>query len=182
MSFRRTAGHSPLLAHDHNPATLASRRRRQGRGTGRSDADSSIPQVLRYSALAFGVFYGFSHQRSINAANRVASEKRDYEHKQQLIQKAKEEFAKKKNPAPLGSTSGGREYRPEETHQSVVLGRCPDGASTLGKRERKLTWGNSQPRSNELELRPGGILQRLGQAEPLELVNMAIRSATLATE
>lgn len=117
MSFRRTARHSPLLAHDHSPATTASRRRRQRRGTERSDADSSIIQVLRYSALAFGVFYGFSHQRSINAANRVASEKRDYEHKQQLIKKAKEEFAKKKNPAPLGSTSGGREYRPPETHQ-----------------------------------------------------------------
>ncbi|KAI3401725.1 hypothetical protein diail_9389 [Diaporthe ilicicola] len=63
--------------------------------------------VLRYSALAFGVFYGFSHQRSITAANRVASEKRDYEHKQQLINKAKEEFAKKKNPAPVSSTTGG---------------------------------------------------------------------------
>ena len=86
-------------------------------------------QVLRYSALTFGVFYGFSHQRSINASNRVASEKREYEHKQQLIQKAKEEFAKKKNPAPLSSTSGGREYQLPETHQSVVLERCPDGAA-----------------------------------------------------
>lgn len=139
MSFRRTARHSPLLAHDHNPATLGSRRPCQRCGTGRSDADSSIPQVLRYSALAFGVFYGFSHQRSINAANRVASEKRDYEHKQQLIQKAKEEFAKKKNPAPLGSTSGGREYRPAGTPQSVVLELCPDSASALGKREHRLT-------------------------------------------
>ncbi|KKY31682.1 putative mitochondrial f0 subunit e [Diaporthe ampelina] len=68
--------------------------------------------VLRYSALTFGVFYGFSHQRSINASNRVASEKREYEHKQQLIQKAKEEFAKKKNPAPLSSTSGGLNQDP----------------------------------------------------------------------
>ncbi|KAL1861724.1 F1F0 ATP synthase subunit e, mitochondrial [Diaporthe australafricana] len=68
--------------------------------------------VLRYSALAFGVFYGFSHQRSINASNRLASEKREYEHKQQLINKAKEEFAKKKNPAPLGSTTGGLNQDP----------------------------------------------------------------------
>lgn len=128
------------------------------------------------------MFYGFSHQRSINAANRVASEKRDYEHKQQLIQKAKEEFAKKKNPAPLGSTTGGREYRPPETHQSVVLERYPGSASTLGKEECKLTCESSQPRSNELELRPGGILQRFGQGKPLELVKVAIRSETLGME
>lgn len=110
-------------------------------------------QVLRYSALAFGVFYGFSHQRSINAANRVASEKRDYEHKQQLIQKAKEEFAKKKNPAPLGSTTGGREYRPE-AYQSVVLERCPNNASTLGRGEPKLTWElvNQDPMSPNFDL------------------------------
>ncbi|ROV87744.1 hypothetical protein VSDG_09718 [Cytospora chrysosperma] len=63
-------------------------------------------QVLRYSALAFGVFYGFSHQRTINAANRAAAEKHEYEHKQQLIEKAKEEFARKKNPASASTTGG----------------------------------------------------------------------------
>lgn len=73
------------------------------------DADVESAQVLRYSALAFGVFYGFSHQKSINAIQRAAAEKHEYEHKQQLIQKAKEEFAKKKNPASA-STTGGREY------------------------------------------------------------------------
>ncbi|KAK7744931.1 F1F0 ATP synthase subunit e, mitochondrial [Cytospora paraplurivora] len=62
--------------------------------------------VLRYSALAFGVFYGFSHQRSINAANRAAAEKREYEHKQELIEKAKAEFARKNNPAPASTTGG----------------------------------------------------------------------------
>lgn len=100
------------------------------------------------------MFYGFSHQRSINAANRVASGKRDYEHKQQLIQKAKEEFAKKKNPAPLGSTSGGREYRPAETDQSAVPGRRPGVASTLGKRGRKLMWAtvNQDPMSSNFDL------------------------------
>lgn len=99
------------------------------------------------------MFYGFSHQRSINAANRVASEKRDYEHKQQLIQKAKEEFAKKKNPAPLGSTTGGREYRPE-AYQSVVLERCPNNASSLGREESKLTRElvNQDPMSSNFDL------------------------------
>ncbi|KAK2610517.1 hypothetical protein N8I77_003942 [Diaporthe amygdali] len=107
--------------------------------------------VLRYSALAFGVFYGFSHQRSINAANRVASEKRDYEHKQQLIQKAKEEYARKKNPAPLGSATGGREYRLPESNQSFTPGRCPDNVI---KRGHKLTpvLVNQDPMSSNFDL------------------------------
>lgn len=66
-------------------------------------------QVLRYSALAFGVFYGYSHQRTITATQKAAAEKHVYEHKQQLIEKAKAEFAKKKNPASV-AVSGGREY------------------------------------------------------------------------
>ncbi|KAF3769250.1 hypothetical protein M406DRAFT_337503 [Cryphonectria parasitica EP155] len=68
--------------------------------------------VLRYSALAFGVFYGFTHQRSINATQRAAAEKREYEHKQQLIEKAKAEFAKKNSPAAAASTTGGLNQDP----------------------------------------------------------------------
>lgn len=74
------------------------------------------------------MFYGFSHQRSINAAQRAAAEKHQYEHKQQLIQKAKEEFARKKNPASA-STTGGREYFPRSRWQSFgflsFVGREP---------------------------------------------------------
>ncbi|KAJ3579611.1 hypothetical protein NPX13_g954 [Xylaria arbuscula] len=55
--------------------------------------------VLRYSALAFGVFYGFSHQRSIYASQRAAAAKKEYAHKQQLINQAKAEYSKSKNPA-----------------------------------------------------------------------------------
>ncbi|KAI1814610.1 ATP synthase subunit E [Poronia punctata] len=57
---------------------------------------SSGVNVLRYSALAFGVFYGFTHQRSINASQRAAAAKKEYEHKQQLIEQAKAEFARSK--------------------------------------------------------------------------------------
>ncbi|KAI1421066.1 ATP synthase E chain-domain-containing protein [Xylaria sp. FL1777] len=53
--------------------------------------------VLRYSALAFGVFYGFTHQRSINASQRAAAAKREYEHKQHLIEQAKAEYSKTKS-------------------------------------------------------------------------------------
>ncbi|CAN8098706.1 unnamed protein product [Discula destructiva] len=67
---------------------------------------SSGVNVLRYSALAFGVFYGFTHQRSINASLSAAAEKREYEHKQHLIEQAKAEYSKKKNPLAASSSSG----------------------------------------------------------------------------
>ncbi|KAJ8129174.1 hypothetical protein O1611_g4458 [Lasiodiplodia mahajangana] len=55
--------------------------------------------VLRYSALAFGVFYGFTHQRSITTSQRAAAAKKEYEHKQHLIEQAKAEYSKSKNPS-----------------------------------------------------------------------------------
>ncbi|RYP21809.1 hypothetical protein DL765_002034 [Monosporascus sp. GIB2] len=68
--------------------------------------------VLRYSALAFGVFYGFSHQRSINAAQRAAAEQKEYEHKQRLIAQAKAEYNKSKNPASASTQKGGLDQDP----------------------------------------------------------------------
>ncbi|KAF4594629.1 ATPase, F0 complex, subunit E [Ophiocordyceps camponoti-floridani] len=59
--------------------------------------------VLRWSALAVGVFYGFSHQRTIWATQKADHEKHDYEHKQKLIDQAKAEFARKQNPQPASS-------------------------------------------------------------------------------
>ncbi|CEJ94022.1 Putative ATP synthase subunit E [[Torrubiella] hemipterigena] len=56
--------------------------------------------VLRWSALAVGVFYGFSHQRGITATQRANHEHHEYEKKQKLIDQAKLEYAKQKNPAP----------------------------------------------------------------------------------
>ncbi|KAK4129254.1 hypothetical protein N657DRAFT_639839 [Parathielavia appendiculata] len=61
--------------------------------------------VLRYSALGLGIFYGFYHQRTITSAQKAAAAQREYEHKQELINKAKEEYAKKKQPAAAASTS-----------------------------------------------------------------------------
>jgi len=60
--------------------------------------------VLRWSALAFGVFYGFSHQRAITAANKAAADQKIYDHKKQLIEQAKTEYAKKKNPSAFASS------------------------------------------------------------------------------
>ncbi|CAM1507017.1 Fc.00g066580.m01.CDS01 [Cosmosporella sp. VM-42] len=59
--------------------------------------------VLRWSALGLGIFYGFSHQRTITTTQRSAAAQHEYEHKQKLIEQAKAEFAKKKNPAPASA-------------------------------------------------------------------------------
>jgi len=73
------------------------------------DADD-VAQVLRYSALCLGVFYGFYHQRSITSAQKAVAAQREYEHKQKLIDQAKAEYAKTKQPASATvatSKSGG---------------------------------------------------------------------------
>jgi F-type H+-transporting ATP synthase subunit e len=63
-------------------------------------------QVIRWSALAFGVFFGFSHQRTITATQKAAHDQHEWEHKQKLIDQAKAEYAKLKNPAPASKDDG----------------------------------------------------------------------------
>lgn len=63
-------------------------------------------QVLRYTALALGVFYGFTHQRSITQAQKAEAAKQEYEHKQKLIEQAKAEYAKAKQPAAAKADDG----------------------------------------------------------------------------
>ncbi|KID90220.1 ATPase, F0 complex, subunit E, mitochondrial [Metarhizium guizhouense ARSEF 977] len=62
------------------------------------------PIVLRWSALAVGVFYGFSHQRTITTTQRAEHAKHEWESKQKLIDQAKAEYAKKNNPAPAAAS------------------------------------------------------------------------------
>lgn len=59
---------------------------------------TGIHQVLRYSALFFGVFYGFYHQSSLNAKAKIAELEREYHRKEQLIEQAKAAFAKRNDP------------------------------------------------------------------------------------
>lgn len=63
-------------------------------------------QVLRWGALVFGVFYGFSHQSSISARDRNAKIRHEYEHKQKLIDQAKSEWKKKTSPPDTSAGSG----------------------------------------------------------------------------
>ncbi|KAK1830325.1 ATP synthase E chain-domain-containing protein [Podospora conica] len=65
--------------------------------------------VLRYSALCFGVLYGFYHQRTITSSQRSAAAEHEYEHKQKLIAEAKKAYAKSQQPAAATQSSGGRE-------------------------------------------------------------------------
>ncbi|KAF2636384.1 hypothetical protein P280DRAFT_522323 [Massarina eburnea CBS 473.64] len=59
--------------------------------------------VIRWSALATGVFYGFSHQLSISARERAQAKQHEYQHKESLIQQAKAEWQKKQSPAQPAS-------------------------------------------------------------------------------
>ena len=58
----------------------------------------TLPQVLRYAALLVGVGYGLSHQASITAKINQAHIDADSQHKTNLIQRAKAEWAKKTAP------------------------------------------------------------------------------------
>jgi F-type H+-transporting ATP synthase subunit e len=68
----------------------------------------SYGQVLRYSALFAGVFYGLWHQSSLNSRSRSAELDREYKHKESLIEQAKAEWKKKNTPQQSKTASGGR--------------------------------------------------------------------------
>lgn len=74
-------------------------------------------QVLRYSALVFGIFYGFSHQRTITAQSHASHAQAEWKHKEDLIQKAKLEWKKKQDPSSFKGDDGA----------------CGDGYNDQGK-------------------------------------------------
>ncbi|CZT45729.1 related to F1F0-ATP synthase subunit E [Rhynchosporium secalis] len=59
--------------------------------------------VLRYSALGAGIFYGFYHQAQLTAASKLAALNKEYAHKESLINQAKAEFVRKNSPTPKGA-------------------------------------------------------------------------------
>jgi hypothetical protein len=78
---------------------------------------------LRYSALFFGVIYGFSHQRTLNASARAAHAENEYKHKESIIQKAKLEFAKKNMPPT--ADGGGELFQRRSTSGNSKLRNIP---------------------------------------------------------
>ncbi|KAH9845710.1 F1F0-ATP synthase subunit E [Teratosphaeria destructans] len=59
---------------------------------------SQSVNVLRWGALVFGVFYGFSHQTAISSRDKAAHAQHEYKKKETLIKQAKAEWAKKSAP------------------------------------------------------------------------------------
>ena len=62
-------------------------------------------QVLRWGALVFSVFYGFSHQHAISSRDKQAAYQHEYDRKAKLISDAKAKFAEKSRPS---GGSGGK--------------------------------------------------------------------------
>ncbi|KAI5212537.1 hypothetical protein E4T42_02057 [Aureobasidium subglaciale] len=59
---------------------------------------SSGANVLRWSALGLGVAYGFYHQSAITAADKLRENQKVYEHKQSLINQARQKYQEKNAP------------------------------------------------------------------------------------
>ena len=79
---------------------------RPNRATPQWEKFLTILKVLRYSALLFGIFYGFQHQRSLDSAAAQSHKAHEYQKKTDLIEKAKLEWKKKSMPAQ-SKTEGG---------------------------------------------------------------------------
>lgn len=90
------ASHLLLLRYDYSKLLAPERR----------IANQCYLQVLRWSALGLGVFYGAYHQLSISAANKVKLEQREWDRKESLIRQAKQEWAKL-HPQEQPKASGG---------------------------------------------------------------------------
>jgi hypothetical protein len=96
-------------------------------------------QVFRWSALAFGVFYGFSHQRTITTTQRAQHAQHEYEQKQKLIEQAKAEYAKKKNPS-VASSDDGTHNRAATWHTILSLSFYVQRGYSAAFRGEKEEW------------------------------------------
>ncbi|THV06506.1 hypothetical protein K435DRAFT_960481 [Dendrothele bispora CBS 962.96] len=60
---------------------------------------SPIVNVTRYSALAAGIFYGFYHRRTLQAAHDAHKLEQAAHHREHLIAEAKEAWKRKQEPS-----------------------------------------------------------------------------------
>jgi hypothetical protein len=80
-------------------------------------------QVLRYSALGAGIFYGLYHQAKLSTATKLAAVNKEYENKQRLIDQAKAEYTKKNLP-PSAKSEGE-----DGTFASILFHRAAECTS-----------------------------------------------------
>ncbi|KAJ4296198.1 F1F0 ATP synthase subunit e, mitochondrial [Kalmusia sp. IMI 367209] len=80
--------------------------------------------VLRWSALATGVFYGIYNQVSISSRERLQAKQHEYQQKESLIQQAKAEWAKTHSSEQPKQSSGGANADPKDPNADLnaVLG------------------------------------------------------------
>ncbi|KAF2682366.1 hypothetical protein K458DRAFT_307138 [Lentithecium fluviatile CBS 122367] len=78
--------------------------------------------VLRWSALATGLFYGAYTQLSISARERAQAKQHEYQHKESLIQQAKAEWAKKSAPAQPKSSGTKADPNDPNADLNTLLG------------------------------------------------------------
>lgn len=62
---------------------------------------------MRWGALVFGVFYGFSHQTSISSQAKATAAQHDYDRKAKLIDQARAEFKRQTQPQDSKVQGGG---------------------------------------------------------------------------
>ncbi|KAL0073904.1 ATP synthase subunit E ATP21 [Phycomyces blakesleeanus] len=65
----------------------------------------SVVNVGRWSALAFGIAYGFARNASLQKQEKQKEAQREYKHKEELIEKARAEYARRTNPSLLAVAS-----------------------------------------------------------------------------
>ena len=85
-------------------------------------------QVLRYSALGGGVFYGIYHQSKLSIQTKAAQTDREYKRKERLMAQAKAEWTKRTMPQDKVTQGGHGEF--EECCLSVLLGLSDYGRFT----------------------------------------------------
>lgn len=72
-----------------------------------------------------GIFYGFSHQRTITATQKKAHDQQAYDNKQKLIDQAKAEFQRQKNPQKTSGDDGtSRAQHGNSLTDHTVNGAC----------------------------------------------------------
>ncbi|QLL33369.1 hypothetical protein HG536_0E02800 [Torulaspora globosa] len=75
----------------------------------------STVNVLRYSGLALGLLFGLKNDLSLKSAASKKEEQRAYEAKMKLVEEAKAEYAKSKEPVKSEAESGrGKEVNLED--------------------------------------------------------------------
>lgn len=99
-------------------------------GTTRSTNANAL-QVLRWGALVFGVFYGFTHQQAIHSKDKQAAYQHEYDQKSKLISQAKAKFAEQNAPK---NGDGGKSHHMEDVAETGDV--CWQSESTTAELSR----------------------------------------------